>query len=76
MSSSILKPGARTRPDWKNVNEVAAIVGVHPKTVRRWIRSGRVRAYRVAGQVRIDLNDLDAVAVPIVPTERRRGGAG
>ncbi len=60
------------RREWMSVNEVAAEVGVHPKTVRRWIKGGRLAAYYVAGCVRIDPADLDAVVARRVPV---RGGA-
>lgn len=32
-----------------SVEQVAKALQVHPVTVHRWIRSGRVRAFRVAG---------------------------
>jgi excisionase family DNA binding protein len=42
------------------VNEVAEIVGVSVRTVRRWIKSGRLVAHRVRGVVRISPSDLEA----------------
>ena len=41
--------------------QAAAYLGVHEKTVRRWIKDGRVAAVRVgvAGRYRIDRADLD-----------------
>lgn len=51
--------------DWMTVDEAANYIGVHPKTVRKWYRTGRLPAYRVAGSpaVRIDRADLDAVTM-------------
>jgi hypothetical protein len=36
----------------------AVILGYHPEHVRRLIRTGRVRARRIAGDYRLRLNDL------------------
>lgn len=30
------------------VNEVSRILHVHPNTLRRWTKNGRIRAYRIA----------------------------
>jgi excisionase family DNA binding protein len=43
------------------VPEAARRVGRDPETVRRWIRSGRLRSERVGTQHLIDEADLDAV---------------
>jgi excisionase family DNA binding protein len=40
------------------VPEVAARVGRDPETVRRWIRSGRLRARKVGTQHVVDEGDL------------------
>lgn len=49
--------------------EAAQYLGVHVQTVRAWIRSGRLRASRLAGQraLRIRASDLDSVLEPIEP---------
>lgn len=41
--------------------QAAAYLGVHEKTVRRWIKDGRIAAVRVgvAGRYRIARSDLD-----------------
>lgn len=51
--------------------EAAEYLGVHVQTVRAWIRSGRLRASRLAGQraLRIRASDLDSVLEPIDPGE-------
>ncbi|MGH3114945.1 MAG: helix-turn-helix domain-containing protein [Gaiellaceae bacterium] len=57
------------------VPEAAKRVGRNPETVRRWIRSGRLRSQKVGTQHLIDEQDLDAVLdeadmLPL-PTELR-----
>lgn len=49
--------------------EAAEYLGVHVKTVRGWIRDGRLRASRLAGQraLRIRASDLRAVLEPVEP---------
>jgi excisionase family DNA binding protein len=43
----------------------AELVGVHPRTVQRWIDTGRLRAYRVGGRtIRISVADLAEPARP------------
>ncbi len=51
--------------------DAAEYLGVHVQTVRGWIRSGRLRASRLAGQraLRIRHSDLLAVLEPIEPGE-------
>jgi excisionase family DNA binding protein len=44
------------------VPEAARLVGRDPETVRRWIRSGRLRATRVGTQHLIDEDELYAAA--------------
>ncbi|MBE9404495.1 helix-turn-helix domain-containing protein [Brachybacterium sp. Marseille-Q2903] len=55
--------------------EAADYLHVHPETIRRRIRRGELRAYRIGPRaVRIDVRDLQASARPISATtggERR-----
>jgi excisionase family DNA binding protein len=39
-------------------------LGVHPQTIRNWIREGRLRGYRVGHQLRVDPADLAAFLRP------------
>lgn len=49
--------------------EAATYLGVHVQTVRAWIRTGRLRASRLAGQraLRIRASDLASVLEPVEP---------
>ena len=49
--------------------EAADYLGVHVQTVRAWIRSGRLKASRLAGQraLRIRVTDLQSVLEPVEP---------
>lgn len=51
--------------------EAAEYLGVHVQTVRAWIRSGRLRASRLAGQraLRIRSSDLQSVLEPVDPAD-------
>ena len=58
------------------VPEAARRTGRNPETIRRWIRSGKLRARRVGTQHVIDDADLEAVAsktemVPLSKSLRR-----
>lgn len=51
---------------FESIANAAAYVGVNPKTIRRWIASGRVTGYRAGPRViRVDLNELDATLAPV-----------
>lgn len=41
-----------------NVKQVAYILKVHPLTIRRYIKEGKLKAVRVAGNVRIKESSL------------------
>ena len=49
--------------------DAAEYLGVHVKTVRNWIRSGRLPASRLAGQrvLRIRARDLEGILEPVDP---------
>lgn len=49
--------------------DAAEYLGVHVQTIRAWIRSGRLRASRLAGQraLRIRASDLQCVLEPVEP---------
>lgn len=48
------------------IDGAAEYLSVNPLTIRRWIADGRIPAYRFGPKlIRIDLDDLDAMARPI-----------
>jgi excisionase family DNA binding protein len=51
--------------------EAAEYLNIHVQTVRAWIRSGRLRARRLAGQraLRITASDLQSVLEPVSPND-------
>jgi excisionase family DNA binding protein len=51
-----------------SVEEAADRLGVHHKTIRRLINAGELPAVKVASLVRIDVDDLDRVCQPIIPS--------
>lgn len=53
--------------EYLDKKEAAAIVGLNPKTIERFILRGELRAYKPAGKVRIKRSDLDAwVAASVI----------
>lgn len=57
-----------------SVEEVAALLGLHVKTVRGYVRDGRLEAVRIGRQYRIGSDALEAfTGRPVAP--QRRGSA-
>lgn len=56
-----------------SVKQVAYILKVHPLSVRRYIKQGKLKAVRAAGNVRVKESDLQHfqqdVQTPAMPTE-------
>ncbi len=52
-------------PEYLTVREVAAIYKVNEITVRRHIRSGKLRAVKIGGRVRVRKDDADAFVQPV-----------
>jgi len=51
---------------WGSLTLGAEYIGVSEKTLRRLISQGQIRGYRVGPRlIRVDLNELDALASPI-----------
>jgi excisionase family DNA binding protein len=64
-------------PQLYSVDQVAHLLGLHVKTVRRYVRDGRLKAVRIGKQYRIAREDVEAftghpVPVPATETARRR----
>lgn len=59
-----------------NVSQAAYILKVHPLTVRRYIRDGRLKAIKVGGNVRIkesQLADFNKEFSPRIPSMKIKG---
>jgi excisionase family DNA binding protein len=68
------RTGAQAAPVLEKLfspEEAAEYLNIHVQTVRAWIRSGRLRARRLAGQraLRITASDLQSVLEPVSPGE-------
>jgi len=52
-----------TQNELWTIEEVATLLRVHPETVRRWVRSGRMQAVRLGdgpkAPIRIDQAEVD-----------------
>lgn len=55
-----------------NVNQVAFILKVHPLTVRRYIKDGRLKAIRAGGNVRIKESQLQDFSKEFSSVPRKR----
>ena len=54
-----------------SVEQVAARLGLHVRTVRHYVRDGRLKAVRIGKQYRIAREDLEAfTGRPVAPTDR------
>lgn len=56
--------------EYYSVNQAAIALKVHPLTIRRYIRDGKLKAIRVGGNIRITLNELRAFTQNFVPQTR------
>lgn len=61
--------------EWLSIAEAAAVWRVSKITVHRWIKQGRVQAYRVGPRkVRLRADDVDALPVPVQEHPRAEEG--
>jgi excisionase family DNA binding protein len=44
-----------------SVSQTASSLGVTVPTIRRWIRNGTLVAYKLGGQIRVKVADIDAL---------------
>jgi excisionase family DNA binding protein len=54
---------------WSSAEQVAEELGLHVRTVRGYIRDGRLRAVRIGKQYRVARADLDAFTGRVRPAE-------
>jgi hypothetical protein len=66
-----------SRAGWLNADEAAQYVGVHPRTLLRWARTGAVLGHKLSGTARVTwrflIEDLDACMLdsPTVLAQRK-----
>ncbi|MBI2020040.1 helix-turn-helix domain-containing protein [Candidatus Daviesbacteria bacterium] len=53
--------------EFYTVEQAARTLKVHPLTVRRYIKEGKLKAYRVGGNIRIALEDLRSFTQSFIP---------
>lgn len=56
--------------EFYTVNQVSLILKIHSLTVRRYIKDGKLKAFRVGGNIRIALNDLQNFTQNFVPHQK------
>lgn len=44
----------------------AEVLDVHPRTIRNWIFDGRLTGYRVGRLLKVDLDEVERLARPVV----------
>jgi excisionase family DNA binding protein len=58
--------------EFYTAEQAATLLNLHPKTVRAWIREGRIKAARIGKQYRIMREDLEALTGGPAHTRRTR----
>lgn len=59
-----------------NVNQAAYILKVHPLTIRRYIREGKLKALKAGGNIRIKELQLMEFNKDLVPSAKSRRPSG
>lgn len=58
------------------VYEAAKMLKVHPITIRRYIREGKLKAVKAAGNIRIAKSGFAAFTESFVPNQKANKGVG
>lgn len=56
--------------EYYSVNQAAFLLKIHPLTVRRYLKTGKLKALRVGGAVRVAKSDIDKFLQTFVPYAR------
>src|SRR6516162_5324911 len=59
---TILRGGIEVKaeePKWLRVGRAAHELGLHPLTVRKWIKAGKIAAVRVGNEARIPRSEIE-----------------
>ncbi len=56
--------------EFYTINQAAVSLKVHPLTVRRYIKEGKLKAFRVGGNIRVSVNDLRAFLQSFIPQHK------
>lgn len=57
--------------EFYTVKQTASVLKVHPITIRRYIKEGKLKAFLAGGNIRIALPDLKAFTQSFVPRTKR-----
>lgn len=57
--------------EFYTINQVAIVLKVHPLTIRRYIKEGKLKAYRAGGNIRISVNDLRIFTQNFIPHQKQ-----
>ena len=57
--------------EFYTINQAAIALKIHHLTVRRYIKEGKLKAYRVGGNIRISVNDLRAFTQNFIPQHKQ-----
>lgn len=60
-----------TMEEFYTVNQAAIVLKIHPLTVRRYIKEGKLKAYRAGGNIRIAVNDLKSFTQSFITHPRQ-----
>lgn len=58
------------------LSTAADIHDMHPKTLARWVREGKITGYKAGRLIYVDLDELDALFTPIPSALTSGGGSG
>lgn len=62
--------------EYYSVNQTAFLLKIHPLTVRRYLRDGKLKALRAGGAVRVAKSDIDKFLQTFVPYSRTAAPVG